>query len=241
MQLLDLLGQLADALHPRPGGRLVRGGHHGPQVERPVERSERHQGRDRGAVRVGHDAVMAGQGVGVDLWDDQRDVRVHPEPRGVVDAHRPGGGGRRQDLAGHRAARRCQRQIDPFEPSFAEGPDRDLFAPEREALALGSPRREQHQLVQGEIPLLDDPEHLATHGSGCPDDGHPHRTHPTGRSPLPDRSNRTPPECRRCASRARSHPGRSRTGRGSPSRPVRPLRPGSRRRCGSRKWRSSRC
>ena len=50
---------------------------------------QRHKGDGGGAVRVG-DELLSLARLHVDLGDDERDVRVHPPRRRVVDHDRPG-------------------------------------------------------------------------------------------------------------------------------------------------------
>ena len=68
---------------PGPGGRLVGGDDDAPDPRPVVERLERDDHLDGGAVRVGDDAPVPGQVVRVHLGHDERAGRVHP-PRGAV-------------------------------------------------------------------------------------------------------------------------------------------------------------
>ncbi|GCC48672.1 hypothetical protein chiPu_0032744 [Chiloscyllium punctatum] len=69
-----------------------------------VDRPQRHQRGDGGAVRVGDDALVIADAPRVDLGDHQRHVRVHPERRGIVDHHGAGLHCKRRELLRDAAA-----------------------------------------------------------------------------------------------------------------------------------------
>ena len=48
---------------------------------------------DGRAVRIGNDASMLLDVRRIDLWDDQRNLQVHPEGGGIIDYHGSGGDG----------------------------------------------------------------------------------------------------------------------------------------------------
>ena len=222
-QLLDLLGQLAHALRPRPADRLIGGDHELAHAERAVQRGQRHQRGDRGAVRVRHQPGISGEGVGVDLGDDQGHAVGHPERGGVVDADRAGLDGRGDQLAGRPAPRRPQRQVHPFQRAGYVGGHDQVRVAERNPASLRALGGERDDLVGREGSLRQDPEHLPADRSGGSDDGDAHGIDP-----------------RRGVSRGRL-PRPARTRRGGPAPRARRRWRGSRRTRGSTTSRSSRC
>ena len=119
-------------------GGLVGRKDHALDAVLTVDRPQRHQRGDGGAVRVGDDALVIPDAAGVDLGDHQRDVRVHAEGRGIVDHNGACLDRNRRELAGNAAAGREQRDVDALEGALGEFLDHDLFAAERDGLAGGA-------------------------------------------------------------------------------------------------------
>ena len=145
-----------------------------------LQRCERGDEHHRRAVRTRDDPLRClVHVVGVHLRDDERDVRVHAEGRGVVDDL---GAGR------HGVWRPLGREVvldvhdDEVQAVEAAGPQhlaRDLAGRERELAALRTVRGEGPQLGHGKRPLLQDPEHLAADQPGRT---HQPDAHAVGRS-----------------------------------------------------------
>src|SRR5262249_50195393 len=75
------------------GDRLVGGADQLTEAVLAVQRGERHDHGERGAVRVGDDALRTvAYLLRVDLGHDQRHIGVHPERAGVVDRDHATGG-----------------------------------------------------------------------------------------------------------------------------------------------------
>ena len=217
-ELLELLEQLANALLPDARRRLIRGRDERAQAEAPVQRRDRHQRGDRRAVPVRDQVAVAGKRLRVDLGDDERDGRIHAERGRIVDAQGAGAGRGRQRLARDGGAGRGERKVDPLEPPIGERSHGHVVASEGQPLALGPRRCEREELGDGEIALLEDPDHRAADGPGRADDADAKLTH------------------RRRGIEAARRPGRGRTGDGARARPAPRPRREPRTRCGSR-WR----
>jgi len=87
--LACLAPQFVEAVLAGPGSRLVRGHDDPPDPGVVVERLERDDHLDRGAVRVRDDALVPREIVRVHLGHDERARRVHAPRRTVVDDHGP--------------------------------------------------------------------------------------------------------------------------------------------------------
>ena len=121
---IELVGSLAPQflhrLPPGAGHGLVGGDIDSTDTRLAMDRRQCDDHLDGRAIRVGDDARVRGiverrQCVGVHFRHDQRHLRVHPEMRGVVDDHCPGGRGTRRMGRRYRAAGREEREIDPGE------------------------------------------------------------------------------------------------------------------------------
>ena len=110
---------------------------------------------DGRAVRVGDDAVVGAQIIGIDLGHDERHVRIHAERRGVVDDDGTCLEGMRDVLLAHRAAGRGQDDVDPCEGVCRQFLNRQRVAFERHGFAGGTRRGQQTQLVQRKIAFVE--------------------------------------------------------------------------------------
>ena len=111
----DLALELGQRVGAGAGDGLV-GVDHDPLEPDAV--AQRHQDRGelhRRAVRIGDDAGVALEVVGVDLRDDERHLRVHPPGGRVVDDRRSVGDGGRRQLERDVTAGREQRDVDAVE------------------------------------------------------------------------------------------------------------------------------
>ena len=94
-----------------------------------VQRRDRDDHRQRGAVGVGDDALgPVAYLLRVDLGDDQRHVRVHPERAGVVDRDRAPGGGDRRPLRRHLVRHVEHGHVDAVEDLRLQRLDLELLA-----------------------------------------------------------------------------------------------------------------
>ena len=165
-------GRFHELFHrSRPGAArgLVGRDDHALDAVLLMDRPQRHQRGDRGAVRVGNDALVIANAVRVDLGDHQRHVRVHAEGGGIVDHDGAGldRGGR--ELPGDAATCREQRDIDAFKGMFGDLFDHDLLAAERNRLA-GRPRaRQRLQFADRETALVHGGDELGADRTGYAD------------------------------------------------------------------------
>ncbi len=161
--------QLVDAGLPRPAGGLVAGRHHRAQAEGVVQGLQWQHRRHRGAVGVGDDAPRRPgvQLVGVDLGDDEGDVGVHAEGGGVVDDQRPGGDGAGRVLLGPVTSGAEQRDVDPIEDVLVgQVPNRDVAVPPADRAAGRTGGRQQDQVIQREVPAVQQPPQVLTDCAG---------------------------------------------------------------------------
>ena len=128
--LAHLLVELVDAGAAAAGDGLVGAGDQPDQAGLVVQRLEhRHRGHRR-AVGVGDDALAGvGDRGAVHLADDQRDVRVHPPGRGVVDHDGTGSGEPGSEHPRRRRTGREQRDVEAAEVGGVGVLDGDLAVP----------------------------------------------------------------------------------------------------------------
>ena len=182
-----LLGLVVELLHggsARSGSRLVGRHDHALDARQVVERLERHDHLDRGAVGVGDDAGVPIEVARVDLGNHQRHVLVHAECAGVVDHH-----GARVDhglthLLGHLGAAAEQRDVDALEALGRHFLDGQLAsghiaaAVERELLARAAGARQSAHLARREVQVMQHFQKLQAHGArGTGDRDHRPRRH----------------------------------------------------------------
>ena len=112
-----LLEQFVHSRLPRAGHRLVRRNDHPLDRRRIVQRLQRHDQLRGRAVRIGDDVTLfvVVDRFGIDLGHDQRNVRIHPVQRAVVDHDAAGGGGLGR-IVFRRAATGCEEGDVPARP-----------------------------------------------------------------------------------------------------------------------------
>ena len=141
------------------------------EADRVAERHQDGRHLHRGAVRVGDDARVAFEVARVDLRDDERDRRVHPPGRRVVDDRRATGDGSRRELLRDVGAGREQGDIDTVEGIGHRLGDLERATVDRHGPAGRSTGREQSQLTDRELPLVEDLDHRPSDDAGSSDDG----------------------------------------------------------------------
>lgn len=116
--------------------------------------SEAHEGDDGGAVGIGDDVsrVVEG-GLGVDFGDDEGDLWVHAEGRGVIDDDTSGLGGDGAEFFGDATTGGEEGDIDSLEGVFGEFFDDDVFTTEWEGLSGGAGRGEEGEFGKWKITL----------------------------------------------------------------------------------------
>ena len=119
-----LLVQFMQALLTGPRDRLVGADDHSPDPEGVVQGFQGHDHLDGRAIGVGDDALVLGDVVRIDLGDDQRNLRVHPEGARIVDDHRAGLRGDRAELPRDRSGRARKDDVDALERRGNERLDR---------------------------------------------------------------------------------------------------------------------
>ena len=82
-----LLGQFVHGLFARAGNGLEGGDDDPLDPGGIMDGLERHNQGDGGAVRVGDDAAVLCDRLGIHFGHDQRDLGVHAEGAGVIDDH----------------------------------------------------------------------------------------------------------------------------------------------------------
>ncbi len=170
--------------HPgqaRPGHGLVGGDDDPDKPGLVVQRLQYRHPDHGGAVGIGHDpAGHAGQRIDVHLRDDERDLGIHPPRRGVVDDDGPTLCESGRQLARSGRADGEEGEVDPGRIGGGDVLHHDLPAPELEP-ATGRPvRREQTDVIGGEVALMEDGAHHGTDLPRRPHDGHPHWDESTG-------------------------------------------------------------
>ena len=111
----SLIVQLGHGRRAGAGSGLVGGHHDALDGREVVERLQRDDHLDGGAVRVRNNAIMPRHILRVHLGHHQGHVLIHAEGAGVVDHHGTGGGDRLAHLLGHGGAGREQRDVDALE------------------------------------------------------------------------------------------------------------------------------
>ena len=127
-----LLIEFVHGPRPRPRHRLIRRHHDALDTSLLVHRIEDHHQWNGRAIGVCDDALVALQGVWVDLGHHQRDIGVHAEGAAVIDDHRPRTGGDRRKGLTDRRADGEQGEIDPLKRALGELLHRIFLAREGE-------------------------------------------------------------------------------------------------------------
>ncbi len=175
--LRDLVVQGVDPLLARTGGGLVGADHQVGEPVGPVQRADRHDHRQRGAVRVADDAARPVPDLfAVDLGYHQRHVVVQPERAGVVDGDRAPRHRDRSPLLRHLVGDVEHRHVHPVEDLRSQCLDLDLLTAHGEPLARGTGRRHQADLPPHVLAGGEDVQHDSAHGAGSPDDGESGKT-----------------------------------------------------------------
>ncbi len=107
----------------------------------------------------------------IDLRDDQRDGRVHPPGRRVVDDRRTVSDRRRGKLLRDVAAGREQGDVDAGEGLGDGLPDLERATVDRHCPSGRPAGGEQAQLTDRELPLVEDLDHRSADDAGGTDDG----------------------------------------------------------------------
>ena len=168
-------GRFLQFLHRRrtgAAGRLIGRQDHALDAVLLVDWPQRHQRRDRRAIRVGDDALVIPDAVSVDLGDHQRHVRIHPEGRGIVDHD---GAGLHCDwrvLSGNAAASRKQRDVDAMEGVRGQLLDKNPLAAEVDGLAGRAGARQRLELADAEIALVHGGDEFGADSAGYTDNGY---------------------------------------------------------------------
>ncbi len=167
--------QLGDAGQAGAGDGLVGGDGQRFETGLLVQRAQHGHGGHRGAVRVGDDPLGAYAGrVRVDLGDDERDLGVLAPGGGVVDHHGALGGDLLGQRLGGRASGGEQHDVQAGVVGGGGVLDGDGGALEVDRGAGGAGGGEEPQLVDGEVPLGQDPEHDCADLTGGADDSDLH-------------------------------------------------------------------
>ena len=131
-----------------------------------MQRPDGHEADDRRAVGIGDDAVVGGDGLGVDLGDDEGNIGVEPEGVGVVYADGPA----HDRLGKHRrrllVADGGKHDVDALE-CLGIGLDYfNFIAHKRQLVACRAGAREAPKLAHGEAALLEAAKHLLADDAG---------------------------------------------------------------------------
>jgi hypothetical protein len=152
-------------------------------LRRVVDRLERHDHLDRGAVGVRDDALVLPDVARVDLRDDERRAGVHAPGAGVVHDHGALLGEERRVLLGDRRPGAEEREVELLDPLGRQAHDAARLAVDVEDLALRLGRGVEDDFRAGELPLLDALDELEADRARGADDGDAigfaHGTHPS--------------------------------------------------------------
>ena len=170
-QGLHLVLKLDGAACAGTGHSLIGGGSHGADGSQSIQRIDRRNGNDGGAVGVSDDAAVPGHVLGVDLGHDQGHLGIQPEGRGIIHKHSTGLHDGGSELLGNVILRCAQHDIHALKglvPGFLNG---YLFIAPLQCLACASCAGQRNQLANREIALLENLHHFLSHGAGGTQNG----------------------------------------------------------------------
>ena len=130
-----------------------------------MQRPRGNQADDGRAVGVGDKAVMPLDVVGVDLGHDQRHLGVHAEGMAVVDHDGAALDGFGQQLLGDIVAGSAEYDVAALKGLGASLLNHNLLAAELDGLARRACARQQLELTDRKLLLVEALEHLGAHGS----------------------------------------------------------------------------
>ncbi len=165
---LDLAVHLAHAGLARARDRLIRADDDPPNSCGVVQRLQRDDHLDRGAVGVGDDPFVACDLVGVDLGDDEGYVGVHPPGARVIDDDGARLGRDRAPLLGDRGRRARKDDVDSLERLRRDGLDGVRRAAEDDRFAGAARRSQEFDRGDRKLTLFQQAEHYAAHGPAGP-------------------------------------------------------------------------
>ena len=160
----------------RPGNRLIGRDDDPLDPGEVMERLQCHDHLDRRAVRVGDDAAfrVLRNGLRIDLRHHQRHVRLHPEPRGVVDHHGARLCRTRRKRLRYLGPRRRKNDIDAAKIVGIEALNlEDVILAKRNLAADRARRRQSHHVVGGKLALGERRQDFASDIAGRADDRYP--------------------------------------------------------------------
>ena len=168
--LFDLVFQFVQAVLAGTGSSLVGGDDNPFDPGQVIDGFQGHHHDDGGAVGVGDDPMMFGDVLGIHFRDDQGHIRVHPVGAGVVDDYGPGLDSDGSKGLGDAAAGE-QGHIHSI-----EGIGLGFFhfiglAPDGEFLAGAAGRCQQFQVLEGEIPFVQQIDEFLSNGARSTQDG----------------------------------------------------------------------
>lgn len=169
---VNLIFKLDDSLSAASRDGLVGGGDDAGEAEGLVQGGESHQGDDGAAVRVRDDITGMGFcGLGVNFGDDEGDLRVHAEGRGIIDDDASGLGGCGGKFLRDAAASGEEGDVNACEAVFGEFLHDNFTSAEGEFLSSGACGGQEGEFSEGEVSLFKADEHFAADCSGGSDDG----------------------------------------------------------------------
>ena len=124
-----------------------------------------HEHLNRGAVRVGDDAVMPFEVLGVHFGNNERAAVIHAPGSRVVHDNAAGMGGVGGELRGRGAAGREDGNVNADKGVFLQLMNSEFSIAVRHFYAFGSGRSESENLGGGEIAVVKRLQHFAAHSA----------------------------------------------------------------------------
>ena len=155
----------------RPAHRLVRAHDDPSHPGGVVQGLEGHDHLRRRAVGTGDDAPMGGDGLGIDLGDDERHVGVHAEEGALVDDHRAALDGPGHELRGDLVGRAADGDVDADERVGPQHLHVETDAGHLERATGGPLGSQQPDAARGKLPCEQEFDDDPSHGAGGADDG----------------------------------------------------------------------